>query len=217
MNRSPRLSSQGRVRWQGRRRRRALGLLPGLCAVLLAAGPARAVETIRLRLTLVPELFTVKVAELRSPDALLAGNSDLAELDRASDGEIGRRLARAMGSPLPLRLRDVLTNALGSPLLEQVLAPLLSDFEASFARGLELVDHCPDQVMAAEARNRFRQRLQQAQAGLVAARALRAATPAPMALDMATITPWHELVVEVWSLSAALRAAGVHPDQPPQA
>jgi len=121
MNRSPRLSSQGRVRWQGRRRRRALGLLPGLCAVLLAAGPARAVETIRLRLTLVPELFTVKVAELRSPDALLAGNSDLAELDRASDGEIGRRLARAMGSPLPLRLRDVLTNALGSPLLEQVL------------------------------------------------------------------------------------------------
>jgi len=102
------------------------------------------------------------------------------------------------------------------PLLEQVLAPLLQDFEDSFARGLDLVAHCPDQVMAAEARDRFRQRLQQAQAGLVAARALRAATPAPMALDMATITPWHELVVEVWSLSAALRAAGVHPDQAPQ-
>jgi hypothetical protein len=30
-----------------------------------------------------------------------------------------------------------------------------------------------------------------------------------MALEMATITPWHELVVEVWSLSAAMRAAGV--------
>jgi hypothetical protein len=30
-----------------------------------------------------------------------------------------------------------------------------------------------------------------------------------MALEMATIAPWHQLVVEVWSLSAALRAAGV--------
>jgi hypothetical protein len=26
---------------------------------------------------------------------------------------------------------------------------------------------------------------------------------------MATIQPWHGLVVEVWSLSAAMRAAGV--------
>jgi hypothetical protein len=59
----------------------------------------------------------------------------------------------------------------------------------------------------------FRLRLMEAQAQLGAARALRAATPAPMALEMATIAPWHELVVEVWALSAALRAAGCHPDQ----
>jgi hypothetical protein len=32
-----------------------------------------------------------------------------------------------------------------------------------------------------------------------------------MALDMQAITPWHQLVLEVWSLSAALRAAGVLP------
>jgi hypothetical protein len=30
---------------------------------------------------------------------------------------------------------------------------------------------------------------------------------------MATIAPWHELLVEVWALSAALRVAGCHPDQ----
>jgi hypothetical protein len=38
-----------------------------------------------------------------------------------------------------------------------------------------------------------------------------------MALEMATITPWHELLVEVWSLSAALRAAGIKvPGEPPR-
>lgn len=98
-------------------------------------------------------------------------------------------------------------------LLEEVLAPLLQDFDTSFQRGLRLVAHCPDRVMEAERRQLFRQRLEQAQGELSAARALRAATPAPMALEMATIAPWHELLVEVWALSAALRAAGCHPDQ----
>jgi hypothetical protein len=94
-------------------------------------------------------------------------------------------------------------------LLEQVLTPLLQDFEESFQRGLLLLEHCPDRVMPPERRAAFRERLEEAQAQLRAARALRAATPAPMALEMATITPWHELLVEVWGLSGAMRAAGV--------
>jgi hypothetical protein len=94
-------------------------------------------------------------------------------------------------------------------LLDQVLNPLLTDFEDTFARGLLLLDHCPERVLSAERQSALRGRLLEAQGGLGAARALRAATPAPMALDMATIQPWHELVVEVWSLSAAMRAAGV--------
>jgi hypothetical protein len=98
-------------------------------------------------------------------------------------------------------------------LLEEVLGPLLVDFGESFERGLLLVEHTPDRVMAPERRQTFRRRLEQARGELQAARALRAATPAPMALEMATIAPWHELLVEVWSLSAALRAAGCHPDQ----
>ena len=98
-------------------------------------------------------------------------------------------------------------------LLEEVLTPLLQDFADSFAHGQRLLMHCPEQVMAAERQEVFRQRLTEAQGQLGAARALRAATPAPMALEMATIAPWHELLVEVWALSAALRAAGCHPDQ----
>ncbi|MFM1799588.1 MAG: hypothetical protein RLZZ117_1866 [Cyanobacteriota bacterium] len=94
-------------------------------------------------------------------------------------------------------------------LLDQVLNPLLADFEETFARGLQLLSHCPDRVLAADDRTTLGRRLRDAQAALNAARALRAAAPTPMALDMATIQPWHELVVEVWSLSAAMRAAGV--------
>ncbi len=94
-------------------------------------------------------------------------------------------------------------------LLESVLGPLLEDFAGSFERGLKLLQACPDVVMTPEARGAMRARLLEAQAQLHAARALRAAAPTPMALEMATITPWHELLVEVWSLSAALRAAGI--------
>ncbi|MFN9636544.1 MAG: DUF2605 family protein [Synechococcaceae cyanobacterium] len=98
-------------------------------------------------------------------------------------------------------------------LLEEVLTPLLQDFEASFHRGQRLLDHCPEGVMDVPRREALRQRLDEAQGQLAAAKALRAATPAPMALEMATITPWHALLVEVWALSSALRAAGCHPDQ----
>jgi len=94
-------------------------------------------------------------------------------------------------------------------LLEQVLTPLLADFQGSFERGLVLLQHCPDTVLGAPERTALRRRLQEGLAGLAAARSLRQAAPTPMALDMATIAPWHQLVVEVWSLSAALRAAGV--------
>ena len=94
-------------------------------------------------------------------------------------------------------------------LLEQVLAPLLDDFQRSFSRGQVLLAHCPDRVMTETKRAELKARLDRSQAELAAARALRQAAPAPMALEMATIAPWHQLVLEVWSLSAALRAAGV--------
>jgi len=106
-------------------------------------------------------------------------------------------------------MTDPLSSAAAAALLESVLTPLLDDFARSFARGLQLLELCPDAVLQAVARQELRQRLLTAQAQLTAANALRAAAPEPMALDMATITPWHQLLVEVWSLSAALRAAGV--------
>lgn len=44
---------------------------------------------------------------------------------------------------------------------------------------------------------------------LRAARALRGAMSEALALDMQAMAPWHQLVMKVWGLSAALREAGV--------
>ncbi len=97
-------------------------LASGLAAAaLLAPTSARAIETIKLRLPLLETDFLIRVSELRSPQALMAGDSDLAELDRATNGAIGQKLKAVMQSRLPLELRAVMRNAQGSPLLEQVL------------------------------------------------------------------------------------------------
>ncbi|WP_216902752.1 DUF2605 family protein [Synechococcus sp. CCY 9618] len=97
------------------------------------------------------------------------------------------------------------------PLLEELLVPLLADYAESFDRGLLLLEHCPDTVLTAGEQELLRQRLDEARRSLAAARSLRAASPKPMGLSMETITPWHRLVVEVWSLSSSLRAVGIRP------
>ena len=94
---------------------RALSILAtGIgAAILLGPAPARAIETINLRLPLLETDFSIRVAELRSPEALIAGDSDLAELDRATRGEIGRRLKACLlyTSPSP---RDGLLSRMPS-------------------------------------------------------------------------------------------------------
>jgi hypothetical protein len=94
-------------------------------------------------------------------------------------------------------------------LLEHLLGSLLEDFSLWFERGQLLLDLCPDPVMSPELRQELRDALQQASSELRAAVALRDATPAPMALPMETMAPWHQLVLRVWSLSARLRRSGV--------
>lgn len=97
----------------------------------------------------------------------------------------------------------------GADLLEHLLGSLIADFRVWFERGELLLDLCPDTVMAPEEREALRRELQQASRELVAATSLRQATPAPMALSLETMAPWHLLVMRVWSLSARLRAMQV--------
>jgi hypothetical protein len=94
-------------------------------------------------------------------------------------------------------------------LLDQLLESLLDDFRHWFARGVVLLDHCPDAVMPEAERLALRGKLELANRELAAASSLRQATPAPVALEMATLAPWHQLVLSVWTLSANLRLAGI--------
>jgi lysozyme len=70
----------------------SLGLLALVGTSSLWCRPARALEEIQLRLPLLETSFTIKVSELGSRQLLRRGNSDLAELDRASNGALGRQL-----------------------------------------------------------------------------------------------------------------------------
>jgi hypothetical protein len=94
-------------------------------------------------------------------------------------------------------------------LLDQLLGSLLLDFDFWFDRGLLLLQHCPENVLAAGEQEALAQRLVNARKELIAARTLRSAAPVSMALDMQAMAPWHRLVLNVWTLSAELRPAGV--------
>jgi len=61
---------------------RSLALLLGL----VLAPPVRALEMIEIRLPVVDTNVSVRLEELRSPQSLEEGTSDLAQLDQATDG-----------------------------------------------------------------------------------------------------------------------------------
>ena len=96
-------------------------------------------------------------------------------------------------------------------LLETLLDPLLNDMAESFERGLLLLEHCPESILSLGDQQRLLGALLEARGELRAARSLRAALPHGIGLDMNALTPWHRLVLEVWTLSSRLRAVGVRP------
>ena len=83
--------------------------------------PALALEQIDLRLPLLETTFTVKLSELEKPGKLLSGTSDLAELDQATNGAIGRKLLEFFNYPLPLQTKAVVGEVAGSALFNQAL------------------------------------------------------------------------------------------------
>jgi predicted dienelactone hydrolase len=101
-----------------------LGMFPALMLAMQAWSPARAIEQLQLNLPLLETEFTVNLQELRDPEALLEGRSDLAELDRASDGAITKRIRQVFLSPLPLNIRGIVERSEGSALLDQALLML---------------------------------------------------------------------------------------------
>ena len=96
------------------------GLLAAASCLLLQL-PARALEEVVVELPLLHESIKINLNELASPEALINGSSDLAELDRASNGALGRKLLALFNHPLPANFRQLGDAAVGSPLLEQAL------------------------------------------------------------------------------------------------
>ena len=92
-------------------------------------------------------------------------------------------------------------------LLESLLDSLLNDFNHWFKRGQELLASCPDSVMTPDEREVMRVRIDEGLRAITATRALVNATPAAMAISMESMTPWHQLVIEVWALAARVSEA----------
>ena len=97
-----------------------------LIATLMASAPARALEEVVIEIPLLETRFTVRLDELQSPEALRQGNSDLAELDRATGGAAGRQLRELLLQPVPLSVKQVADGSVGSPLLEQAMLVIAS-------------------------------------------------------------------------------------------
>jgi len=100
-----------------RRLSSALAVLP----LLVGAAPAHAIDRVELQLPLLGVGFTVSLRELENPETLWQGQSDLAELNRASGGALGRQIRQVFDTPLPLQTRQVVDQVVGTPLLEQAL------------------------------------------------------------------------------------------------
>ncbi|MEB3261207.1 MAG: alpha/beta fold hydrolase [Cyanobacteriota bacterium] len=96
----------------------------GAAFPLASLAPARALEEVVVRMPLVDTGLSLKVSELTSLEALRNGSSDLAELDRATDGALGRQLWEVLNQPVPLTLTRIVDGSVGSPLVEQALLVL---------------------------------------------------------------------------------------------
>jgi predicted dienelactone hydrolase len=185
--------------------RTRIGSAMALVALVFQTTPAPAIDEVIVELPLVESTLKVNLNELSSPEALMQGNSDLAELDRASGGELGRKLLKLLNQPVPVSFRQLTESAVGSPLLQQTLL-LVSSFGTVEGQSVDLSGETlkqaldkaaaasPDgqptllQLMQALPGERVRLNLSQAQVVLArmlrqrrrAERLMAAATPAPI-------------------------------------
>ena len=159
-----------------------------LACLAAPCAPALALDEVVVELPLLESTLQVKLSELKSPQALIEGSSDLAELDRASNGELGRKLLKLLNKQVPVSFRQLVDSSTGSPLLEQVLL-LVSSFGtvegrspdlsgATLKQALEQAtaqspDGQPTLLQLMEAIPGERVRLNLSQAQLVLARMLR--------------------------------------------
>ena len=98
-----------------------------LVTALLLPSPVLAIEELRVLLPVLQEKLTVQLKELANPDALWAGSSDIAELNRATNGRYASSLLELLNTPLPIQ--EDLDSAMA--LQGQVLLSRLVEFDST--------------------------------------------------------------------------------------
>ena len=108
------------------------------CAIGLLQPPARAAELLQLKLPVLGDTLSARVSELASPQALWAGNSDLAELNRATDGHFASAINDFINHPLP----EIQDGDGGFPMVQQMEVLLKQLIELDPGQGA-IVDQEP--------------------------------------------------------------------------
>ncbi|WP_066379305.1 MULTISPECIES: DUF2605 domain-containing protein [unclassified Anabaena] len=101
-------------------------------------------------------------------------------------------------------MRD--SNIPDANLLKAVLEPLLDDFQYWFTRSRNFLETEQLSFMNEQEQLDLLLRIQQAQEELTTAKMLFHATDGQVGIDMATLTPWHQLVTECWKVAAHFRS-----------
>jgi hypothetical protein len=96
-------------------------------------------------------------------------------------------------------MRD--SNLPGAEVLKSVLEPLLEDFQYWFARSRDFLETKQLSFMSEQEQSDLLSQIKQAQDELNIAKMLFNATDGQVGLDMATITPWHQLVTKCWNVA----------------
>lgn len=98
------------------------------------------------------------------------------------------------------------------PIVQEILEPLLDDFQYWFNETKSLLNSPKADCLAASDRQALTQELGEAQQAVATARTLMLATAGHAGVDMAVVGQWHRLVTKCWQTSRYIRQH--HPEHP---
>jgi len=96
-------------------------------------------------------------------------------------------------------------NQPDKPLVQEILEPLLDDFNYWFDETASLLQSPKADCLAEGDRQRLTHELDEAQQAVATARSLLLATAGQVGVDMAVVGQWHRLVSQCWQTSRYIR------------
>ncbi len=97
------------------------------------------------------------------------------------------------------------SNPSEQELLQNILQPLLIDFEYWFGRSIELLEREPIEFMSERAQSDLLGKVKQAQQEVTTAKMLFQAVGGQAGIEPSQMVAWHQIVTECWQVSMQLR------------